>query len=230
MTDDRRYGEDEVSEIFEAAATARPSKGSSHPSSARGLTLAELQEIGMEVGVAPDRIADAASEVDRRRSAVPVRKWLGVPVSAGRSVDLPRAPTDREWAMLMGELRQTFRARGTDRSRGGIREWTNGNLHACIEPTETGYRLRLGTVKGNALALGAAGLAGLLLAVPVVAITLVTGGVGENLLGPVMMGSAGASALAWNALRLPPWAREREQQMEYIASRATALLTADPKT
>jgi hypothetical protein len=230
MTEERRYGEDEVSEIFEAAATAPPSKGSGRPSSARGLTLAELQEIGMEVGVAPDRIADAASEVDRRRNAAPARKWLGMPVSAGRSVDLPRAPTDREWEMLVGELRQTFRARGKDRSQGGIREWTNGNLHACIEPTETGYRLRLGTVKGNAAAVGLAGMAGLLIAVPMVAVTLVTGGVGESLVGPVMMGSAGASALAYNALRLPPWARERERQMEYIAGRATALIAADPKT
>jgi len=229
MTEERRYGEDEVSEIFEAAATARPSSGSAHPPSVRGLTLAELQEIGMEVGVAPDRIADAAAKVDRRRNATPGRTWLGMPVSAERAVDLPRAPTDREWEMLMGELRHTFRARGTDRSRVGVREWTNGNLHACIEPTESGYRLRLGTVKGNAAAVGVAGMAGLLLAVPLFAVTLITGGVGESLVGPVMMGSAGASALAYNALRLPPWARERERQMEYIAGRATALIAADPE-
>lgn len=230
MTAERRYGENEVSEIFEAAAAAPPSKGSGRPSSARGLTLAELQEIGMEVGVAPDRIADAASKVDRRRHAAPARTWLGMPVSAGRSVDLPRAPTDREWEMLVGELRQTFRARGKDRSQGGIREWTNGNLHACMEPTETGYRLRLGTVKGNAAPVGLAGMAGLLLAVPLAVVTLVTGGVGENLVAPVMMGSAGASALAYNALRLPPWARERQTQMDYIADRAAPLIAADPKT
>lgn len=93
MTEERRYGESEVSEIFEAAAAARPSSRSAHPPSARGLTLAELQEIGMEVGVAPDRIADAAAKVDRRRHATPARTWLGMPVSAERTVDLPRAPT-----------------------------------------------------------------------------------------------------------------------------------------
>jgi hypothetical protein len=151
MTEERRYGEDEVSEIFEAAAAARPSSGSAHPPSVRGLTLAELQEIGMEVGAAPDRIADAAARVDRRRNAT------------------------------------------------------------------------------LAAAVGVAGMAGLLLAVPLFAVTLITGGVGENLVGPVLMGSAGASALAYNALRLPPWARERERQMEYIASRTTALIAADPE-
>jgi hypothetical protein len=97
MTDERRYGEDEVSEIFEATAAARPSSGSAHPAPVRGLTLAELQEIGMEVGVAPGRIADAAAKVDRRRNATPAGTWLGMPVSAGRTMDLPRAPTDREW-------------------------------------------------------------------------------------------------------------------------------------
>ena len=50
MTEERRYGEDEVSEIFEVAAAARPSGGSAHPPSVRGLTLAELQEIGRENG------------------------------------------------------------------------------------------------------------------------------------------------------------------------------------
>jgi hypothetical protein len=230
MTEERRYGDDEISKIFEAAAAGKPSRGSRQPTSAHGLTLAELKEIGMEVGVAPDRIADAAASLDRRRDNVPARKWLGLPVSAGRTVELPRAPTDREWDMLLGELKQTFRARGVDRSQGGIREWTNGNLHARIEPTETGYRLRLGTVKGNAAAVGVAGVAGLLLAVPVVAMSVVTGGVGENLLGPVLMGSAGASALAWNALRLPLWARERERQMEYIAGRATTMIAGEPKT
>jgi hypothetical protein len=164
MTEERRYGKDEVSEIVEAAAAARPSSGSAHLPSVRGLTLAELQEIGVEVGVAPDRIADAAAKVDRRRNATPARTWLGMPVSAGRA--------------------------------------------AAVE---------------------AAGIAGLLLAVPLFAVTLITGGVGENLVGSVMMGSAGASALAYNALRLPPWARERERQMEYIAGRASALIAADPE-
>jgi hypothetical protein len=89
MTEERRYGEDEVSAIFEAAAAARPSSDSAHPPPVRGLTLAELQEIGTEAGVAPDRIADAAAKVDRRRNATPGRTWLGMPVSAGRRNIVP---------------------------------------------------------------------------------------------------------------------------------------------
>jgi hypothetical protein len=38
----------------------------------------------------------------------------------------------------------------------------------------------------------------------------------------------GAAALGANALRLPRWAEEREEQMERIATRARLLLGAGP--
>ena len=117
---------------------------------AEGLTLAELQAIGHEVGLPPERIFEAASALDRRREVPPSRTSLGVPISVGLTVDLPRAPTDREWDMLVAELRTTFRARGRVESTGGSRQWVNGNLHAYVEPTQSGYRLRMGTLKGNA--------------------------------------------------------------------------------
>jgi hypothetical protein len=37
----------------------------------------------------------------------------------------------------------------------------------------------------------------------------------------------GAGALIANALRLPPWARERERQMEHIAERASVMLASE---
>jgi len=45
----------------------------------------------------------------------------------------------------------TFDARGTIRSEGDFRQWTNGNLQALLEPTDAGHRLRLKTVKGQAI-------------------------------------------------------------------------------
>jgi hypothetical protein len=59
MSEERRYKEDEVKGIFEAAARERDSRGRAVVSP-EGLTLAELQTIGREVGLAPDRIAEAA--------------------------------------------------------------------------------------------------------------------------------------------------------------------------
>ncbi len=227
MTDERRYQDEEVAEIFEAAATPRD-PGRRGLASGDGLTLAELQAIGREVGMSPERIADAASAVDVRRGALPRRTSLGMPVSVARTVDLPRAPTDREWNLLVGEMRETFSAQGKDGSRGDLRQWSNGNLRAYVEPTDQGYRFRVGTVKGNAVATNRVGVAGMLMALVMLLVLFLTGGLAEGLFIPVLLGMMGAMGLASNALRLPGWAREREQQMEYITSRARALIRPAP--
>lgn len=223
MTEQRRYGEAEIAEIFQYAASARASDGHT-PAFESGFSLAELQSIGAEAGIAPERVAEAAAALDVHRVAAPRRRThLGMPVAVGRTVDLPRAPTDREWEMLLADLRETFGARGKDRSSGGVRAWTNGNLHAYVEPTEAGYRLRLGTVKGNAVAgnqMGAASLfAGLVLSVLLFAEVL-----DEDLVVLLVFSLMGAVALAMNAIRLPRWADAREEQMERIAARARVLI------
>ena len=50
MSDERRYSEDEIRKIVETATT-RASERSPTPSD--GLTLAEVQMIGQEVGLSP---------------------------------------------------------------------------------------------------------------------------------------------------------------------------------
>jgi hypothetical protein len=222
VTEERRYLEDEVAEIFEAAATPRATARPG-PSPAQGLTLAELQAIGREVGVAPDRIADAASELDRRRSDRR-RTDLDMPISLFRSVDLPRAPTDREWAILLTELRETFSARGNDRSSGEIREWSIGNLDASIVPAEDGYRFRLRTADGSAVAVNRLGMFAWLMGLVFMVISLNAGNFGDGLLALLVFGAMGTAALAYNAFRLQRWAEEREKQMDYLASRARALI------
>jgi hypothetical protein len=227
MPDERMFREEEIAEIFEAAATARAGEGSTALASREGFTLAELQAIGVEVGLAPERIAQAAAAVEVRRGALR-RSDLGMPVSVGRTVDLPRAPTDREWEMLVAELRETFRARGRVGSRGEVREWTNGNLHAYVEPTPDGHRLRLGTTKGDAVGLNRMGTTVLVIAVVMLLFLFVTGALSESVFLPMMLSAMGGAALTYNALRLPGWALEREAQMERIAARARVLLGAAP--
>lgn len=226
MTNERRYGEEEVREIFEAAAREGDVDGHALIST-QGPTLAELQAIGQEVGLAPERIAEAASALDRGGEVLPRRTHFGMPVAVGRTVDLPRAPTDREWDLLVAELRETFGARGKVSSHGGLREWTNGNLHAYVEPTETGHRLRLGTLKGNALAMTRMGLFGMGMGLLTLLAILLTGRVAEGLFAPVFLSTMGGVAFISAILGLPRWAREREEQMELVASRAKALLGSD---
>jgi hypothetical protein len=225
MTDERRYGDDEVAEIFQAAATDTSPRRAT-VASVDGLTLAELQAIGSEAGMSPARVAEAALGLDARRAVLPVRTDLGMPISVGRVVDLPRALDDREWAVLVGELRATFRARGHDRSEGELRQWNNGNLQACLEPTDSGYRLRLDTVKGDAVMANRIGIGGLIIALFILLAMTLTGNLPEDLMGPAILAALSSTALASNAVRLPRWARERDAQMAHIEDRVRALVAA----
>jgi hypothetical protein len=231
MTEERRYQDDEVAKIFETAASPAPTRrgvpARGRSAADEGLTLAELQAIGREVGVPPDRIADAAAQLDRRGLPAPRRTDLGMPVGVARSGELPRAPTDREWALLVGELRETFSARGRERSLGELREWSNGNLHAAVEPTESGWRIRLGTIKGDGLALNRFGAFGIIFAVVMFVAQMLIPNFGDDMYLPLLFSSMGFFALATNAVRLPRWASQREDQMEYIVARAQTLL-AEP--
>ncbi len=219
----RRYDDDEVREIF-ALATTSPSPDRSLTVEPGGLTLGDLQRIGQEAGIDPSLVAAAAATLEARGRAAPVRKGFGMPIGVSRVVELPRTPTDREWEQLVSICRTTFGARGRVTGSGGLREWSQGNLHVCVEPTARGYQLRMATVKGDAMPLNWIGLL-------MTGMTIVLGTVGaiagDPLQAPVAVGPFGgiaAGAFGLNALRLPRWARERERQMGSIAEQAVALL------
>jgi len=227
LADERKYREDEVGEIFALAASA---DGADLPAIAdpEGLTLGELQAVGREVGLAPKRVAEAAATLDARADTLSHRASLGAPVSVGRVVELPRAATDREWQFLVAELRETFGAKGRVISHGDTREWTNGNLHAVLEQTEAGHRLRLGTYKSDAMGVIAAGAGGLGMALMFAVALVSKGKIGLELFLPGMMALAGGGAIVSNFFRLPKWANERARQMEHMAGRARALLEKPP--
>ena len=223
MADERRYSDDEVAAIFEAASAPVASRADGR--SSQGLTLTELQSIGREVGIAPDRIAEAAGAIERTGAVIPTRRDFGIPITASHIVEIPRALTDREWSLVVADLRETFGARGKETTHGETREWSNGNLHAFVEPTRTGYRMRLGTLKGDAVALNRMGAFGVVMGA-FVGVAAAMGG--DPILGGIALGGMGASAVAFNALRLPRWVRLREQQMKEIAERTRALIDAGP--
>jgi hypothetical protein len=211
MPDERRYDEDEVKRIFEAASTAAEAP--------RGaLTLRELQDIGHQVGIAPALISEAALAIDASR---PLEPQPGFPVTVRQTVPLQRAPTDAEWRMLVSDLRETFDAPGKLGHSAGIFEWRNGNLHAYIEPTTAGYRLRMGTRNSSIVGMAVAGAAALVWSAAVVA-GLATAG--DVLLVPGIVSVVGAGALGTSVFRLRKWARTRANQMRHIADRARALL------
>jgi hypothetical protein len=220
---ERRYNEDEVAAIFktaaeqqQAATSASSAGGPLTPlASSQGMTLAQLQDIGREVGIPADMVARAAGALDRLGEPT-VRRFLGFPIGVGRTVDLGRKLTDAEWERLVVDLRETFDARGRLKEEGSFRQWTNGNLQALLEPTASGHRLRLKTIKGEARPYLIVGLS----MIAVTAYALLRGASGASEMSFALLG---LGLIGWMAIRLPGWARERRHQMEEIALRLTSV-------
>lgn len=214
MSEERRYSETEIEKIFEIAA--REGSGWAEHPARDGLTLEELQSIGEEVGLSPARVSEAAAMLDRQHRDRGRLTVAGVPLGVRMRFDLPDAPTDREWGVLVTELRRTFGANGRISSAGELREWRNGNLHAVVEPTQEGYQLRMGTRKGQAPALALTGLFMFLMAFGMFA--------GGGVIGPIVLSAVGLLFLGQLG-RLPTWAELREAQMERIGQRAIELIS-----
>lgn len=225
---ERRYDEHEVAAIFERA-TARlmegDRSGSNSSALTTGLTLAELQRIGSEVGIPAQMIEESAAliEVGARPPAI-TKKQFGLPARVSGTFALPRDLTDREWEELVVVIRESFEAHGKISGEGSLRSWRNGALEIRLEPTSEGRRLHMQTRKDDALALGTIG--GLLGAV----------GIGFGVLGtvvgkpdlaivmPALFGGMGAMMFGVGAITLPKWGRERIDQMNRVASAAMQLV------
>jgi hypothetical protein len=221
---DRRYDDEEAAAIFLTAAE-NPRAAPLHAPRNEGLTLADLQDIGREVGISPEAVAQAAQSLELRRQAV-TRSFLGLPIGVERTVALNRWLTDAEWDQLVVQLRETFRARGTVKSYGSLRQWTNGNLQALLEPTANGHRLRLGTVKGDARTAMASGLAIVGVAGAVAISSSLGGHLHAAVSGIALLAIAGIGIFANGAFRVSSWARLRGQQMESIAARLASPSTS----
>jgi hypothetical protein len=220
----RRYGDDEVREIFSLATTGG-ARDPSLPAESGGLTLDELQRIGQEAGIEPEQVAQAAQKLDARGKPAPMRRSFGLPIGLSRVVDLPRAPTDREWEQLISQFRTTFEAQGQTTTSGGLREWTQGDLHISVEPTEHGEQLRLSSRNEAAVALNGLGILTGGMSLLTSAVVAAAGMPEKALLVLGMFGGMSLAAFGTNLVRSPRWARERERQMEEIAEHAVKLLS-----
>jgi hypothetical protein len=218
---ERRYSDEEVSAIFERAAKSQAGLQRQQQPHAlqHGMTLGELQQIGRDVGIPADLVASAARDIDLA-GRLTERKYLGLTIGVGRTVELPRRLSDDEWERVVADLRETFDARGTVRSEGGTRMWSNGNLQIMLEPTATSHRLRMRTVKGESRGYIGGGIAMILAGVLTTIFRLmVFGSDYGNASGLWTLSVIGIAMLAAGTLRLPSWSRLRKKQMEEIAAR-----------
>src|SRR4051812_48861071 len=219
---DRRYSDEEVRRILALAAEAETA-AAAEPE--RAWTLRDVEQIGVEAGLPPPALPAAALALERQ-PAVPERRLLGLPVTVSRAVPLARHLSDDDWDRLVGQLRETFAARGRTHVSGARREWRVGNLRVTHEPAGTRALLELRTRKGDAR--GFLQLAVLLLVVAVIAgvlatvtaATTPTGLDARRLAVAWLAAIAGVLMLLVGALRLPAWARRRAQQFEALGAYA----------
>jgi hypothetical protein len=217
---ERRYSEAEVAAIFELATKAQVG-GRKQLAASDGMTLAGLQEIGREVGVSPELVAEAARSLDRV-GAESTRRFLGLPIGVGRTVDLGRKLSDTEWEQLVVHVREKFDATGAVKVEGAFREWHNGNLQVLVEPTPSGNQVRMKTVHSGSLAALGFGAMFLTMASVVAATLAVAGRLPQKLPAVIMFALFGAASLAWGTFILPGWAKLRRRQMEELANKLTS--------
>jgi hypothetical protein len=223
MNDERRYGSQEIREILELADRDDHPRVRSLPEG-EGLTASELEDVGREAGFSPERVARAIVEYEARGHAVTRGGSLVDPPRVSRTVSLARAPSDREWEMLVSELRTTFDVKGEVTSRGGVREWSHASLHAFVEPTEAGYRLRM--TDSMAASIGSTAIGAFLIGFALLIFVILLGKEepGMRFAVPAFFSIIGGGLIAGTRLALPRWTREREDQMQYVAGRARSLL------
>src|SRR5262245_3178483 len=85
MSNERKYQDHEIRQILDLAIGQEDGPAQSLPT-VDGLTLLELQEVGREVGLPPDRISQAVAVFEGRGVSVPRGTTLGLPTSVGRVV------------------------------------------------------------------------------------------------------------------------------------------------
>jgi hypothetical protein len=213
----RRFTDQEVAQIL-ATASVESARGGAEAEPAAGLSLAEIQTVASEVGIAPELIAQAAASVARGELIPTQRRTVaGIPVALSRTIELSRSVTPVEWDRIVMALRDTFDARGVVTQEGSIREWRNGNLRAVLERTATGDRLRLATRRGDAAFFPRIGAFLLSLGAVLGMLSTLPGPTaGRYTASAITLASLGVGALVRNVLVLPAWARRRREQMEQI--------------
>jgi hypothetical protein len=217
---ERRYSEEEVAAIFERATEVRQTTRR-QLAAGEGVTLSDLQEIGREIGISSDLVADAALSLDLA-SPQTTRKFLGFPMGVSRTIEFDHKLSDEEWDHLVVDLRETFDARGRVSAQGSLKQWTNGNLQALLEPTPSGHRIRLRTTNGNARALMTVGTSVMAFTSVMMIAASISGGIEGAISAGGSVWAVGLGLFGLGAIRLPSWAQARRKQMDAVAQRLEA--------
>lgn len=151
--DQRRFDDDEIRRILETAVKQASARALG---SGEGLTLAELKEVGREVGIPPERLEEAARALVVRREEGPVR-LLGGPLvlRVERRVEGGFAPGDTP--EVLSVIRRAMGHQGQVQERHGSLEWSEkgdvGDRYVSLSPRDGGTAIEGAANLSNAAVL-----------------------------------------------------------------------------
>lgn len=194
---ERRYDEDEVALILHRATEAGAT--TSDGASGRGLTLAELVEIGTEAGIDTSRIEEAAGSLQRHRDRLLTLSAMGLPPTVQLERAVPGRLDREDLPQLLDLIRNEFARQGIVEEVLGGFEWrarsVMGGRYVSIRSEGDSTRVRvLGNYRDGLLtfAFGPGPILGVL------------GAMAGSSLGAGLLGIVPAALAAW-AVTLLPW-------------------------
>jgi hypothetical protein len=221
-SDGRRFTDREMRLIFERAGEADVGAQGD-----RGYSLAEMQEIAVQVGLSPTDVARAASTISSPRESYPV---LGGPIRFHASHTLGRKLTDDGVASVALKIREATGFHGELRVVPGGAEWrvrsATGLMVVDFTARGTGTRIDLTVARDDEAAVTAIGVGFAGLVAGVAAGIAAAQGLHVGPLAGIGIGAVTAIGGAWAGTRLwwsraaRRWARKTDALMETIGEAA----------
>jgi hypothetical protein len=157
--EDRRYSEEEFALILKRAieldsrAPSLPQRAPAPPVlPPGGLTLAEIQDIAVEVGVDPGRVVEAADQLVAPKWS-PLAKLFGGPAKMSSQRSLARLVPPEEMSRLLDVPRALLKTDGESHEVLGGVEWKNTSkltpVSVRISPEGEGARLHVAVERGG---------------------------------------------------------------------------------
>jgi hypothetical protein len=227
-SDGRRFTDREMRLIFERAGEADVGALGE-----RGYSLAEMQEIAVQVGLSPTDVARAASTISSP-GAYPV---LGGPIRFRASHILKTKLTDDGIASVALKIREATGAHGELRDVPGGAEWrvrsATGLMVVDFTTRGSGTRIDLMVARDDEAAVTAIGVGAAGLVTGIAAAIAAANGLHVGVLAGIGIGAVTAIGGAWSGTRLlwsraaRRWARRTDALMETIGE-AAERSTSDP--
>jgi hypothetical protein len=231
MKTDKSFTDEEARQILERAADRQETAERAKIESG-DVSLEELKSIASEVGIDPEYVQAAASELVVRDGNAPIGSTLGLPKELRHTRVIPGAVSDAKWEQIVGVFRSTFGLPGIASDFGEVREWISTNsatdnmpLTIRLEPTEEGTLVTF-TQPSRAIRQATAGVAGSFSVVVTLLAVLWGFGISNGPAIPLVTGLfalAAAGALGAGVIGGRHWVNRQNAKIEAAADKIDLL-------